>query len=88
MFSGGANFLDDAVAPRRRTHCSDEFYDAYHPTSGSAMLVAREDGRYELCLENFTSDDGPDIFIFLSDAENPATGSAIKNAYNAILGLH
>ena len=52
------------------------------------MLVAREEGRYELCLEDFTSDDGPDIFIFLSDAENPATGSAIKNAHNAILGLH
>ncbi len=65
---------------------SGEFYDAHHPTSGRAVLVAREDGGYELRLEDFTSDDGPDIFIYLSDAENPDTDSSIKNAHNANLG--
>jgi hypothetical protein len=65
---------------------SGEFYDAHHPTSGRAVLVAREDGRYELRLEDFTSNDGPDIFIYLRDAKNPATDSAIKNAHNANLG--
>ena len=35
---------------------SGEFYDAHHPTSGRAVIVARDDGGYELRFEDFTSD--------------------------------
>ncbi len=65
---------------------SGQFYDARHPTSGRAVLVARDGGGYELRLEDFVSDAGPDIFIYLSTAEEPHTDSAIKNALNANLG--
>lgn len=62
------------------------FYDAHHPTSGRAIVVSRDDGGYELRLEDFASDSGPDIFIYLSSAKNPTTDSAVKNARNANLG--
>lgn len=65
---------------------SGEFYDAHHPTSGRAVIVARDDGGYELRFEDFTSDAGPDLFIYLSTAEEPHSDAAIKNAENANLG--
>lgn len=65
---------------------SGQFYSAHHPTSGRALLVARDGGGYELRFEDFTSDAGPDIFIYLSTAEEPHTDSEIKNAENANLG--
>ena len=59
---------------------SGEFYNAHHPTSGRALIVARDGSGYELRFEDFTSDAGPDLFIYLSTAEEPHTDSAIKNA--------
>ena len=65
---------------------SGEIYNAHHPTSGRAVLVARDDGGYEVRFENFESDAGPDLFIYLSTAEEPHTDAAIKNAHNENLG--
>ncbi len=65
---------------------SGRFYDVHHPTSGRALLVARDGGGYEIRFEDFVSDAGPDIFIYLSTAEEPHTDSAIKNARNVNLG--
>jgi len=65
---------------------SGEFYNAHHPTSGRALIVARDGGGYELRFEDFTSDAGPDLFIYLSTAEEPHTDSAIKNAVFENLG--
>ena len=65
---------------------SGEFYNAHHPTSGRALIVARDGGGYELRFEDFTSDAGPDLFIYLSTAEEPHTDSAIKNAEFENLG--
>lgn len=65
---------------------SGEFYNAHHPTSGRALIVARDGGGYELRFEDFTSDAGPDLFIYLSTAEEPYTDSAIKNAEFENLG--
>ena len=63
-----------------------QFYGTHHPTSGRAILVARDGGGYEIRFEDFASDDGPDIFIYLSTAEEPQTDAAISNARNENLG--
>ena len=65
---------------------SDEFYNAHHPTSGRALIVARDGSGYELRFEDFTSDAGPDLFIYLTTAEEPHADSAIKNAEFENLG--
>ncbi len=63
-----------------------EFYDAHHPTSGRAMIVALDGGGHELRFEDFTSDAGPDLFIYLSTAVEPHADSEITNAEFENLG--
>ncbi len=65
---------------------SGQFYGTHHPTSGRALLVAHYGGGYEIHFEDFTSDDGPDIFIYLSTAQEQLSDAAFKNAENANLG--
>ena len=65
---------------------SGAFYDARHPTSGRTVIVAHDGDGYELRFKNFVSDAGPDLFIYLSTAEEPHSDVAIKNAENANLG--
>ncbi len=65
---------------------SGEFYSTHHPTSGRAVLVARDGGGFEIRFEDFASDAGPDIFIYLSTAEAPQADADIKNARNENLG--
>ena len=83
-----AGFLVMAAAPLQAEEiiASGQFYGTHHPTSGRAVLVARDDGGYEVRFENFESDAGPDLFIYLSTAEEPHTDAAIKNAHNENLG--
>ena len=83
-----ASFLTMAALPLQAEEivASGQFYGTHHPTSGRAILVERDGGGYEVRFEDFTSDDGPDIFIYLSTAEEPQTDAAIKNARNENLG--
>ena len=65
---------------------SGAFYNAHHPTSGRAVIVARDGGGFELRFEDFKSDAGPDLLIYLSISEKPHSDSAIKNAEFENLG--
>ena len=62
------------------------FYDAHHPTSGHATIFALDGGGYELRFEDFKSDAGPDLFIYLSTAVAPRADSDITNAEFENLG--
>ena len=43
------------------------FVDGEHPTTGTATVVPAADGRRFIRLENFSTSDGPDVRVILSD---------------------
>lgn len=43
------------------------FVDGEHATSGTAAIVTAADGRRYVRLENFSTSDGPDVHVILSD---------------------
>lgn len=43
------------------------FIDAEHDTSGTAKILQLADGRRYLRLENFSTSDGPDVHVWLTD---------------------
>ncbi|HOZ58909.1 MAG TPA: DM13 domain-containing protein [Nakamurella multipartita] len=46
---------------------SGTFVDGEHPTSGTATIFQLPDGSRVLRLENFSTSDGPDVDVALSD---------------------
>jgi hypothetical protein len=52
-----------------------QFEAASHPGSGTASLIALEDGSGVVTLTDFETDNGPDLLLYLVPAEAPA-GSA------------
>lgn len=60
------------------------FVSLDHPTSGSAEVLTASDGGRVLRLEDFTTDNGPDLFVYLSTA--PTDGSAPFDAEFVNLG--
>lgn len=54
-----------------------EFVDKDHPATGTARIVTLDDGTRVLRLEDFATDNGPDLFVYLSPADASATGSAL-----------
>ncbi len=67
------------------------FYDGPHApghkVSGQAQVVQNADGSYEVHLSDFVSDDGPDVYIILSTAEQPTKDAHIKGSTWVPLGL-
>jgi len=51
---------ESAAAPR------GTFVDRSHPTSGTALIVSDGGDRRVLRLEGFETDNGPDLFVYLS----------------------
>lgn len=45
----------------------EPFVDGEHATSGTAAVVSGADGRRYVRLENFSTSDGPDVHVILSD---------------------
>lgn len=43
------------------------FINGAHATSGTAKLIKDKDGKKFLLLENFKSDPGPDIYLYLAN---------------------
>jgi hypothetical protein len=58
--------------PEPRTLASGTFVDAEHATSGRARLLELPDGSVHLRLEDFSTSDGPDVHVWLTD--QPAGG--------------
>jgi hypothetical protein len=67
--------ISDVAAPPPTTvpPLVGTFVSLDHPTAGKAEVLTGSDGGRVLRLEDFTTDDGPDLFVYLSTA--PADGS-------------
>lgn len=60
---------------------SGEFEDRSHPTSGTARVVELADGSRVLRLEDFATDNGPDLFVYLSSAPPDAAADAFDDDF-------
>lgn len=56
--------------PAGSTIVSGSFVSSSHPTSGTAKVVLDADGKKILVFENFSSDNGPDLRVWLSPNNN------------------
>jgi hypothetical protein len=54
------------------------FYPVVHVGSGTVKIVKKLDGKRVLRLENFTTDNGPVIYVWLSTAIEPKTSAAVS----------
>ena len=64
------------AAPRTGTLARGEFTNLTHPTSGTASLVGRRDGRATLVLRGFETRLAPDLFVYLVPGKS--TGGLIR----------
>lgn len=71
--SGDAPEDNGAKAAKDTMTRSGAFRSIDHETSGTASLVA-DDGRYYVRLEEFSTENGPDLFVYLSAASASADG--------------
>jgi hypothetical protein len=61
-----------APDPEPRTLATGTFVDGEHATSGRARVLELPDGSVHLRLEDFSTSDGPDVHVWLTD--QPAGG--------------
>jgi len=54
-----------------------QFVDKDHPASGTARIVTLDDGTRIVRFEDFATDNGPDLFVYLSPADASITGNAL-----------
>ena len=54
---------------------SGSFRSLAHPTSGQAILEKAGDGNHFVRFENFQTENGPDVRIYLSTAQGSASGN-------------
>ena len=56
--------------PNGTVLASGSFVSNSHPTSGTAKVIQDASGKKHLVIENFSSDNGPDLWIWLSPNNN------------------
>jgi Electron transfer DM13 len=54
------------------------FYPVVHAGSGTVKIVQKSDGKRFLRLENFSTDNGPVIYVWLSTAIEPKSSAAVS----------
>jgi Electron transfer DM13 len=54
------------------------FYPVVHAGSGTVKIVQKADGKRVLRLENFTTNNGPVIYVWLSTAVEPKSSAAVS----------
>jgi hypothetical protein len=54
------------------------FYPVVHVGSGTVKIVQKTNGKRVLRLENFTTDNGPVIYVWLSTATLPKSSAAVS----------
>lgn len=64
--------VDEAAPAASQVLGEGRFVDAEHATSGTARIVELADGSRSLRLEGFSTSDGPDVDVWLTD--QPAGG--------------
>ncbi|MEX0874763.1 MAG: DM13 domain-containing protein [Actinomycetota bacterium] len=52
-----------------------------HPTSGTATLSKADDGKYYVRLEDFSTENGPDLLVYLSAAPATANGTEFAETF-------
>ena len=62
----------DDAAPQNRLVSTGEFEAASHPGSGTASIIEKADGEAVLTFEDFETDNGPDLLVYLVPADSPA----------------
>jgi len=58
------------------------FTGVAHPTSGKVQLVLRENNKLSLVFENFTTDSGPDLRVYLSADKNATDFTEVSTEVN------
>lgn len=85
-------FIDqqvDEAAPAESaaTEATGDFVSHAHGTTGRAMLLTLDDGSRLLRLENFATDNGPDLRVYLSSAAATESGDAVTQDFVDLGGL-
>lgn len=75
-----------AVPAVPRLLLSGEFHAVDHPGMGTASIYELPDGSRTLRLENFATDNGPDLFVWLSSAPDANDAATILNSQYVSLG--
>jgi hypothetical protein len=71
----GAMKKDDSMAKdEAMMSFAGSFRSIDHETSGSVSLLKAPDGHYYVRLEDFRTENGPDLFVYLSSAPATAEG--------------
>jgi len=65
---------------------SGTFHAVEHKGTGTATIYRLPDGKRVLRLENFATDNGPDLFVWLSSAPDANDAQAILNSQYVSLG--
>ncbi len=65
---------DDAMMEGDAMTLSGDFRSIDHETSGTATVALADDGHYYVRLEDFSTENGPDLFVYLSTAPASADG--------------
>jgi hypothetical protein len=72
--------------PQPEVLAEGAFVSKEHPTSGTARLLRLADGSRVLRLENFSTSDGPDVHVWISDAPTSAPDGAFDDGRYVQLG--
>lgn len=82
MAKDGSMEKDDAMMKGDSMTLAGEFRSIDHTTRGTATLALADDGHYYVRLEGFSTENGPDLFVYLSTA--PATSDGREFAEDFI----
>jgi hypothetical protein len=64
-----SSYLDEPALTSAETVTEGTFASQEHETTGTASVLELPDGSLTLRLEGFATSDGPDVHVWLSDAE-------------------
>jgi len=78
---------DDAMAKDEATTLAGSFRSIDHTTSGTATLALADDGHYYVRFEDFSTSNGPDLFVYLSTAPATAEGREFADDFIDLGGL-
>ena len=63
----------DTPAPEGTVLATGSFVSNVHPSSGTVKIIKGADGKLSLAIENFSTDNGPDLRIWLATSTSAAT---------------
>ena len=71
----------EVAEPQIVVEAAGSFIDRSHPTEGTAMVLGDGSGQRFLRLEDFRTDNGPDLNVYLSTAPPDAPASAFDDDF-------